>query len=53
MNGYDCAYGPHRFDGDTRIPLNENEHWIAANNAYDELLAAHRRKNGKPKPGDE
>lgn len=53
MNGYNCAYGPHRFTGDTQIPINKNEHWIAANNAYDETLAAFRRKNGKPKPGDE
>ncbi len=53
MNGYGCAYGPHRFDSDTRIPLNENEHWIAAQNAYDEQLAKMRRKFGKPKPGDE
>lgn len=48
MNGYDCAYGPHRFSGDTLMPINENEHWIAANNAYDEFIGSMRRKFGEP-----
>lgn len=47
LMGTKCRYGAHRFPGDEDIPCIENPNWVAAQNAYDEQLAAMRAQFGR------